>query len=241
MVNPNQNKTIIRLDNVKKKYNIGESVFWALKGISLQINKGEFIAIVGRSGSGKSTLLNLLGGIDVPTEGKIQIDGEEISGYTENQLSNFRGKNIGFVFQFFQLMPTLTVLENVTMPMDFAKKIASSQKNERTKMLLSKVGMSSHANKFPSALSGGEQQRVAIARALANDPDIIYADEPTGNLDSKTAEDIFDLLKSLADEGKSIVMVTHNEELSQRCRRVIRISDGSIIGDILQKCSGDKL
>lgn len=231
-VKVSENEAVIILNNVKKMYDIGEKGFWALKGLDLQITKGEFIAIVGKSGSGKSTLLNLLGGIDKPTEGGIIINGVDINDFTENQLSSFRGKNIGFVFQFFQLMPTLTVLENVIMPMDFTNKIPVSARRERAKILLAKVGMDSHADKFPAALSGGEQQRVAIARALANDPDIIFADEPTGNLDSNTTEEIFNLLKYLADEGKSVVMVTHNNELSERCRRIIKISDGNIIDDI---------
>jgi putative ABC transport system ATP-binding protein len=150
-------------------------------------------------------------------------------------LSRFRGDNIGFVFQFFQLMPTLTVLENVVMPMDFANRIPASKRKERARSLLTKVGMESHSNKFPSALSGGEQQRVAIARALSNDPDIIFADEPTGNLDSVTSKDIFELLKSLSEEGKNVIMVTHNNELAERCTRTIKISDGTILEDTLNE------
>lgn len=227
---------IITMQEVKKKYVLGDKTYWALKGIQLEIRKGEFVAIVGKSGSGKSTLLNLLGGIDTPTEGEINISNEAIGSYNENQLSKFRGKKIGFVFQFFQLMPSLTVLENVIMPMDFTAKIPKSERRNRAKELLAKVGLLSHADKFPSSLSGGEQQRVAIARALANDPEIIFADEPTGNLDSNTAEDIFTLLSALADEGKTIVMVTHNNELAERCSRLIRLKDGSIINDtILEK------
>jgi putative ABC transport system ATP-binding protein len=224
-------KPVIILENVKKQYTVGEKGFWALRGLSLTIYQGEFIAIVGKSGSGKSTLLNLLGGIDTPTEGRILVNGKEINLLKERQLSRFRGENIGFVFQFFQLMPTLTVLENVIMPMDFSKRIPASKRRERAKALLGKVGMEAHIDKFPSALSGGEQQRVAIARALANDPDIIFADEPTGNLDSNTSEDIFRLLKALTSEGKNVIMVTHNNELAERCRRIIKISDGQIIED----------
>lgn len=160
----------------------------------------------------------------------------------ENQLSRFRGENIGFVFQFFQLMPTLTVLENVLMPMDFSNKIMTSKRRERGKMLLNKVNLLSHADKYPSSLSGGEQQRVAIARALANDPDIIFADEPTGNLDTNTAEEIFNLLKSITEEGKNVIMVTHNKELADRCQRTIEISDGQIVEDITKNCEmGDAL
>lgn len=228
-----KNKTVIQLEKVKKMYAIGENGFWALKGVNMQIDKGEFVAIVGKSGSGKSTLLNLLGEIDTPTEGRIIVKGTVINGLRENQLSRFRGDTIGFVFQFFQLMPTLTALENVLMPMDFLKRIPSSERRERANALLAKVGMESHAGKFPSALSGGEQQRIAIARALANNPDIIFADEPTGNLDSNTSEEVFRLLKSLTDEGKTVIMVTHNNELAERCGRTIRISDGQITEDII--------
>lgn len=230
-----KNETVIKLEHVKKLYTIGEKGFWALKGIDLEIAKGEFTAVVGKSGSGKSTLLNLLGGIDSPTEGRIIVGGNVINGLKENQLSRFRGENIGFVFQFFQLMPTLTALENVLMPMDFLKRIPASKRRERASLLLKKVGMEEHADKFPSSLSGGEQQRIAIARALANNPDIIFADEPTGNLDSNTSEEIFQLLKSLTDEGKNVIMVTHNNELAKRCKRTITISDGQITEDIAKE------
>ena len=226
-----QKNCVIEIRNVSKKYTLGEKSFLALDQVDLTVGKGEYIAIVGKSGSGKSTLLNLLGGIDSPTEGSILINGEDISAMGEKKLSRFRGENIGFVFQFFQLMPTLTVMENVIMPMDFSRRIPSAEKNARAKSLLAKVGMASHADKFPSALSGGEQQRVAIARALANDPDIVFADEPTGNLDSKTSDDIFELLKSLTDEGKNVIMVTHNNELAERCGRTIQIQDGIILRD----------
>jgi len=226
-----QKNCVIEIRNVSKKYTLGEKSFLALDQVDLTVGKGEFIAIVGKSGSGKSTLLNLLGGIDSPTDGSVLINGEDIGTMSEKKLSRFRGENIGFVFQFFQLMPTLTVMENVIMPMDFSRRIPSAEKKARAKSLLAKVGMASHADKFPSALSGGEQQRVAIARALANDPDIVFADEPTGNLDSKTSDDIFALLKSLTDEGKNVIMVTHNNELAERCGRTIQIQDGIILRD----------
>lgn len=238
----NNSNALIKLKNIKKAYKIGNSDFFALKGINLDINKGELLAIVGKSGSGKSTLLNLLGGIDTPTEGSIIINGNELNGMKETQLSHFRSENIGFIFQFFQLMPTLTVLENVLIPMDFSNKIPSSKRKERAEMLLTKVKIINHANKFPSSLSGGEQQRVAVARALANDPDIIFADEPTGNLDSNTAEEIFALLESIAEEGKNVIMVTHDEELAERCKRTVKISDGQIVEDLLNNYeTGDKL
>jgi putative ABC transport system ATP-binding protein len=230
--NPTNAETVFSVGHVKKQYGTLGSGYWALKGIDLQVSRGEFIAIVGKSGSGKSTLLNLLGGIDKQTEGSIEIRGISIGSMSENQLSRFRGQNIGFIFQFFQLMPTLTSLENVLLPMEFLKKIPAAERRQRAEGLLKKVGVLEQANKFPSTLSGGEQQRVAIARALANDPAIILADEPTGNLDSQTSEDIFRMLQMLAQEGKSVVMVTHNEELAARCGRMIRISDGLIVRDL---------
>ena len=222
---------VIQLENVQKKYSMVTNDFWALKGINLQIEKGELVAIVGKSGSGKSTLLNMLGGIDAPTSGTVIVGGESLGKMPESKLYHFRRNTVGFVFQFFQLMPTLTALENVIMPMDFANQLSSSERRTRAVLLLKKVRMESHANKFPASLSGGEQQRVAIARSLANNPEIILADEPTGNLDSKTAEDIWGLLQSLSHDGKSVVMVTHNEEYSRQCERVITISDGIIIDD----------
>lgn len=230
--NPTNTGIVYTVANVKKQYETLGSGYWALKGINMQIGSGEFIAIAGKSGSGKSTLLNLLGGIDKQTEGSIEIRGISIGSMSENQLSRFRGQNIGFIFQFFQLMPTLTSLENVLLPMEFVKRIPAGKRRQRAKDLLKKVGVLEQAGKFPSALSGGEQQRVAIARALANDPAIILADEPTGNLDSQTSEDIFRMLQLLAQEGKSVVMVTHNEELAARCSRIIRISDGLIVSDL---------
>jgi putative ABC transport system ATP-binding protein len=224
-------ETVYSIANVKKQYEMLGSGYWALRGINLHISRGEFVAIVGKSGSGKSTLLNMLGGIDKQTEGSITVNGHAIDNMSENRLSRFRGQNIGFIFQFFQLMPTLTCLENVLLPMDFLKRIPAAVRRQRAKDLLKKMGILEHASKFPSALSGGEQQRVAIARALANDPAIILADEPTGNLDSQTSEDIFRMLRALADEGKNVVMVTHNEELAARCDRIVRIRDGLIVSD----------
>jgi len=221
----------ILLEHVKKQYELGKQQFMAVNDISLEIDKGEFVAIVGKSGSGKSTLLNLMSGIDKVTEGKVIIKGEEISSSTQSLLTRFRAEHIGIVFQFFQLLPTLTVLENVILPMDFSGRIKKGDRRLYASQLLEKVGMKAHQSKLPSELSGGEQQRVAIARALANDPEIIFADEPTGNLDSHTTEDIFELLKQLSKEGKTIIMVTHNNELAARCDRMIRISDGKVIED----------
>jgi putative ABC transport system ATP-binding protein len=226
------NIPVIRVTKAGKTYGTGELGFEALKDVTIEFGEGEFAAIAGKSGSGKSTLLHLIGGIDTPTKGSVIVAGNDLSHMNENRLAKFRRDNAGFVFQFFQLMPTLTVLENVVLPMDFSRRLTSSARRERAKELLDKVGMYSHADKFPAALSGGEQQRVAIARALANDPAILLADEPTGNLDSRTAEDVFLLLESLAAEGKSIVMVTHNEELAARASRRINIRDGQIVSDL---------
>lgn len=230
---------IIGLTQAEKGYEGGGQTFWALKGVDLNIERGQLAAVVGKSGSGKSTLLNLLGGIDTPTRGSVRVNGEELGGLSESRLTRFRGENIGFVFQFFQLMPTLTVLENVRMPMDFLNRIPAAQRTARGIDLLARVGMDIHRDKYPSALSGGEQQRVAIARALANDPPIILADEPTGNLDSGTAEDVFQVLKALAAEGKTVIMVTHDDDLAKRCGRVIRISDGLVISDEHRKAGED--
>ena len=215
-----------------KIYRTGEVGYEALKSVTVDIDEGEFVSIVGKSGSGKSTLLHLLGGIDTATSGGITVARNDLHRMDENRLSRFRRDNIGFVFQFFQLMPTLTVLENVILPMDFSRRMTPAKRREHALSMLDKVGMSSHKDKFPAALSGGEQQRVAIARALSNDPAIILADEPTGNLDSRTAEDVFLLLSSLAEEGKSIVMVTHNEELANRTTRRIYLQDGRIVSDV---------
>lgn len=222
---------MITLRDVKKKYSSGNTDFYALKGVSLEIGNAELVAIVGKSGSGKSTLLNILGGIDTPSEGEVTVAGEAVSAYGESRVTAFRGRHIGFVFQFFQLMPTLTALENVIMPMDFGTAIPRRDRKHRAKMLLEQVGMERHADKFPALMSGGEQQRVAIARALANNPGVIFADEPTGNLDSGTSEDIFRLITTLNAQGKTVVMVTHNSELAARCQRVITISDGMITED----------
>lgn len=235
-----QSSSLIVLSHVKKQYELGQKQFMAVNDINLEISKGEFVAIVGKSGSGKSTLLNLMSGIDKVTEGKIIVKGEEISSSLQKELTRFRGEHIGIVFQFFQLLPTLTVLENVILPMDFNGQIKKGNRRLYATQLLEKVGMKSHQNKLPSELSGGEQQRVAIARALANDPEIIFADEPTGNLDSHTTEEIFSLLRQLSQEGKTIIMVTHNNELAARCDRMIRISDGRVIEDTSRGEGGEK-
>lgn len=229
----------IRLSHIKKQYGTGENTFYAVNDINMSIQEGEFVAIVGKSGSGKSTLLNIMSGIDEATEGEVMIEGQKVKDFSQKEMTVFRGKNIGIVFQFFQLMPTLTVLENVVMPMDFIEYLDKKERYARAEEILKKVGMEKHRDKLPSNLSGGEQQRVAIARALANNPKIIFADEPTGYLDSKTTEDIFNLLVQLSKEGKSIIMVTHNGELAMRCPRRICISDGKIVEDINKESKGE--
>lgn len=223
---------ILEVKNATKEYGNGNNKFYALNDVSMIGREGEFISIIGKSGSGKSTLLNLIGGIDNPTKGEIILNGCNIGCLSGKRLSRLRGENIGFIFQFFQLLPTLNVLENVMIPMQFLRKIPSRNQRERAEMLLSKVGIEDQKFKFPHELSGGQQQRAAIARALANDPKIILADEPTGNLDSKMADTVFNLLQSLADEKKTVIMVTHDEELSKRCSRIIRIQDGKIVKEV---------
>lgn len=231
-----KNKAItsfISLGEVSKSYEGQGKVHEALKGVTLDIAKGEYVGIIGKSGSGKTTLLNTITGIDKPTSGTITIDNRVLNSLTEDQLSGWRGRTIGIVFQFFQLLPTLTVLENIMLPMDFCNKIPIKERKDRALMLLDKVGVASHANKLPSALSGGEQQRTAIARALANDPPIIAADEPTGNLDSKTSEIIFQVFDNLIFEGKTILLISHDKELKSRVQRCITLSDGMILEDVL--------
>lgn len=218
----------IEVKNLTKVFNGSNKRFTALNGVSLSIQKGELIIISGKSGSGKSTLLNMLSGIDLPTEGEIIIGQVPIHKFKGNQLAAWRGTNIGIVFQFFQLMPTLTVLENVMLPMEFANIIPRNQQKERALELLQRMDITELANKFPAAISGGEKQRVAIARALANNPDFIIADEPTGNLDSANTNIIHQLFNSLASEGKTIVYVTHEKETALRYTRKIEMVDGKI-------------
>jgi putative ABC transport system ATP-binding protein len=223
-----ENKVLIKVKNVSKSYDTAHGPFEALKDVSLEINKGELIALTGKSGSGKSTLLNIITGIDKPTSGSVVVEEVSVGNLNENELAKWRGKNVGIVFQFFQLLPTLTVLENVMLPMDFCNAYPKNQRKERALMLLEKVGIKDQADKLPSGLSGGQQQRAAIARALANDPPAIVADEPTGNLDSQTAESIFELFTELAQLGKTVVVVTHEKEFSRYFQKVISIADGRV-------------
>ncbi len=224
--------TLIHLNNVTKTYRTDAGEFQALQRINLNVETGEFVAIVGKSGSGKTTLINMITGLDRPTQGEVLIGGTMVEKLGENRLAAWRGRTIGVVFQFFQLLPTLTAVENVMLPMDFCATPPSSQRRERAMELLSLMEMESHASKLPARLSGGQQQRVAIARALATDPPILAADEPTGNLDSKTAGSVFSLFERLAGLGKTVLMVTHDPDLARRAGRQLHIADGEIINDV---------
>ena len=224
---------LIRMTDVVKTYDTGEVPFTALRGIDLDVDAGEFIGLIGKSGSGKTTLINMITGIDRPSSGTVLIGGTPVHKLNENQLAVWRGKTIGVVFQFFQLLPTLTVAENVMLPMDFCNVYTTAERPERALHLLEQVEMADQADKLPSALSGGQQQRVAIARALANDPPILAADEPTGNLDSKTADSVFSLFERLVDDGKTIIMVTHDSDIAARVRRSLHVSDGEIVEERL--------
>ncbi len=219
---------LIELRNVTRIYNVGARTLYALRDVSVQIERGEFVAVVGPSGSGKSTLLNLVGGIDQPTNGEVWVDGTRIDTMDENALAKFRRNHIGIVFQFFQLLPTLTALENVSLPMELR---GDERKNRRARAeaMLARVGLGARMSQLPSELSGGEQQRVAIARALVNDPPILLADEPTGNLDSANAEGIIVLLRELADAGKTILLITHEANLAHAAHRTIVMRDGQIV------------
>ncbi len=231
----NDDKTIIELKDVWKTYKIGDLSLNVLKGINIKIKKGEFVAIVGPSGSGKSTLMNQVGVLDVPSKGQVLLDGYDISKYSESELAQIRGKKIGFIFQQFNLIPTLTALENVILPtifqnMDEEKRIA------KAKELLTHVGLGDRMNHKPNELSGGQQQRVAISRSLINNPEIILADEPTGNLDSKSGEQIMEELSSLhSKEGKTIILVTHDTDLISFADRVIHIKDGLVLKEVTKK------
>jgi putative ABC transport system ATP-binding protein len=222
---------LIDLRNVVKSYATQAGEFQALKGVDLQIEPGEFVAVIGKSGSGKSTLSNMITGIDRPSQGEVYVAGAAVHHLREGQIAGWRGRNIGVVFQFFQLLPTLTVIENVMLPMDFCNMYTPRERRQRALHLLGLVDMVEQADKLPTALSGGQQQRVAIARALANDPAILVADEPTGNLDSRTAEAVFQLFERLVAGGKTILMVTHDEDLAQRVTRAVTIADGQIAAD----------
>ncbi|MGF1507506.1 MAG: ABC transporter ATP-binding protein [Anaerolineae bacterium] len=226
------NKRLIDLKDVVKTYKTDAGDFVALRGINLRVNSGEFVAVIGKSGSGKSTLINMITGIDRPTSGEVWVNGTPIHNFNEGQMAQWRGRNIGVVFQFFQLLPTLTVVENVMLPMDFCNMYKPNERRDRAMYLLDLVDIAEQADKLPTEVSGGQQQRAAIARGLANDPPIIAAAEPTGNLDSRTADAIFNLFERLVDEeNKTFLMVTHDDDLSSRVQRVIQLADGEIIRD----------
>jgi len=225
-------RPIIDLRGVVKVYETPAGPFVALKGIDLKVERGEFLAVVGKSGSGKSTLINMFTGIDHPTDGEVIVADTPIRRLSEGQMAEWRGRTMGIVFQFFQLLPTLTVVENVMIPMDLAGMYTLSERYARAMHLLEQVGMAGDAHKFPATLSVGQAQRAAIARALANDPPIVVADEPTGNLDTRNAALVFDLFVSLAGAGKTIVMVTHDDELARRTQRTVTIADGRIVDEV---------
>jgi putative ABC transport system ATP-binding protein len=219
---------LIEFKNVKKTYNIGEKSFNALDGANFEINKGEFVVVLGPSGAGKSTLLNLLGGMDKSTSGEIIVGGKTISDYNDNKLTDYRAENIGFIFQFYNILPTLTVLENVELVKDIVKNPKSS------KQILEEVGLGEHLNKFPNQLSGGEQQRVSIARAIAKDPLLLLCDEPTGALDSKTGVEVLKLLKKQCYNGQNtVIIVTHNSLIAEVADRVIRLKNGKVESNIV--------
>ena len=220
---------MISIRQVTKTYETPAGKFPALRAVSLDVRAGEFVAVVGKSGSGKSTLLNLVGGIDQPTSGTVSVRGTAIERMSERRLSAWRGRNVGFVFQFFQLLPTLTAAENVMLPMDFCRTYPTRERRPRALDLLGRVGVRDQADKLPSSLSGGQQQRAAIARALANSPPVVLADEPTGNLDSATARDVLELFRRMATAGTTVVIATHERDIAHLIDRTVEMADGCII------------
>ncbi|HUE98384.1 MAG TPA: ATP-binding cassette domain-containing protein [Anaerolineales bacterium] len=233
--NGSSHGSIIDLRDVHKYYKTPIGDYHALNSIDLQINTGEFVSIIGKSGSGKSTLLNMITGIDRPTTGEVHVNGMAVHELNENRMARWRGKNLGIVFQFFQLLPTISVIENIMLPMDFCRTYPMREREQRALELLELVELADHAYKLPTALSGGQQQRVAIARALANDPPVVIADEPTGNLDSKTADSVFELFNNLVAQGKTIIVVTHDSALAKRTHRTALIADGEIVNEYVAK------
>jgi putative ABC transport system ATP-binding protein len=222
---------MVKVVELVKSFPVGDSEITVLKGISFDVAPGEFVSIVGPSGNGKSTLLNMITGIDRPTAGQVIVTGQEVNKMSENRLAAWRGQHVGIVFQFFQMLPSLSLLQNIILPMDLAHKYSTRERRERAMHLLELVGLDDQANKLPGMVSGGQQQRAAIARALSNDPQLIVADEPTGNLDSRNSADVFDLFGSLVKQGKTLLMVTHDKELARRVPRIVEIIDGHIARD----------
>jgi len=222
---------IIKLENITKRYPLGDGEYYqALNGITLEINKGEFVAIMGPSGSGKSTTMHIVGALDTPTSGKYALNGKDISAYTEDQLADIRNKEIGFIFQSFNLLPRTTVLKNVERPMLYGK-IEPQERLKRAMDALSLVGIADKAQNLSNHISGGQIQRVAIARALVMDPSIILADEPTGNLDTKTSHEIMSFIKELNEKGRTIVLITHEDDIAKYAKRIIRLVDGKVVSD----------
>jgi ABC-type lipoprotein export system ATPase subunit len=230
---PTTSNAYIRLRDVVKTYRSGAGEVTVLKHIDLDIEQGEFVGIIGKSGSGKSTLINMLTGIDRPSQGEVWVGDTAVHTLSEGQMAVWRGRHLGIVFQFFQLLPMLSLAENVMLPMDFCNTYPMRERQERAMHLLSLVEMAEHADKLPSAISGGQQQRVAIARALANDPPVIMADEPTGNLDSRTAESVFGMFEQMVSQGKTVIMVTHDSSLARRVKRTVLIADGEIVNEFV--------
>jgi ABC-type lipoprotein export system ATPase subunit len=226
---------MIDLRGVNKYYTTAAGDYHALKNIDLQIGAGEFVSIIGKSGSGKSTLLNMITGIDRPTSGEVIVNGTAVHAMTENQLAGWRGASMGIIFQFFQLLPALSILQNVILPMDLIGTATPRERRRRAEHLLELVGLADQGHKLPSMVSGGQQQRAAMARALANDPPILIADEPTGNLDSKTAETVFGLFHDLVTQGKTVIIVTHDSGLARRTNRTALITDGEIVNEYIAK------
>jgi putative ABC transport system ATP-binding protein len=221
-------RPLISLRDVSKQYDGAAGPIVALRNLTLDIGEGEFVAVIGKSGSGKTTLINLLTGIDSPTSGSIQVAGTAVQTLSQEQLARWRGRAVGIVFQFFQLLPTLSVAENIMLPMDFCKTFPPRERRARALSLLADMGIAEQADKLPNALSGGQQQRAAIARALANDPPLIVADEPTGNLDSRTADEVMSFFARLVDAGKTVVMVTHERDLERYFARSVTLTDGAL-------------
>ena len=232
---PPERAHLVDVRQAVKRYEGAAGAFPALDGVDLRMDSGEFVAVIGKSGSGKSTLLNIIAGIDRPTSGEVIVCGTAVHRMPERRIAPWRGRTIGVIFQFFQLLPTLTVIENVMLPMDFCHVFTPRQRRERALELLDRVDVVDHAHKLPTALSGGQQQRVAIARALANDPPILIADEPTGNLDSQTTEAVFRLFTDLVDAGKTILMVTHDADLARQVTRAVVLSDGKVVDEVVNQ------
>jgi putative ABC transport system ATP-binding protein len=225
--------SLVEMRDVVKAFATPAGEFLALRGVNLDIPAGQFVAIIGKSGSGKSTLLNMVTGIDKPTRGTVVVAGTAVHALSENRTARWRGLTVGVVFQFFQLMPTLSVLDNIMLPMDFCDRFPARERRGRALAMLERVELADQAHKLPSELSGGQQQRAAIARAMANEPPILAADEPTGNLDSRTADRVFGLFEEMARNGKTVIMVTHDRDLASRVGRAVMVADGNIVEDLL--------